>query len=177
LALAHRVRERRDQLFARLAGEWLGAQRRGVRAECHAVARSLGATPEAPATQRFALRAWPPAPEGARLVEVEEAVVRLGAVELRLRRRSAPDGEQGSVRLAADGCELAEGEAELPAPLFAALWSLTMGQPTRGRELHVVDGEVTWELHDGPAPQAVARWPHAAAAPAPPAWLAPFIDA
>src|SRR5262249_37409567 len=170
LALAHRARERRDELYGSLSRKWLGDHTKTLVELCRALAERLGAETLATESRRFALRSWPAPPEGTEEIEIEEGVLRIGRVELVLRRIS----EGGTIRSfciltwdQGDG-DVDIDEAPIDEGRFDALWELTERR-RRARSVRISANDCLWEIKaDDASAVAVPRWPRATTAPHPP---------
>ena len=149
VALAGRVRARRDVLFADLEASWLHARSRPFFVEAATLAEQTGHPAGVPIERerKFLLRALPAEARAGDLQEIEQGWLPGDRLRERLRRLRDGAGERfyRTVKLGT-GVERIEIEEETTAELFAALWPLTKGCRIAKRRYRVPAGPLVWEV-------------------------------
>ena len=152
VAVAERVRDRRDALYRRLV-----QLRPGVKKLAHEVrtlAEALGGTaPGVEIEKKYLLRAMPalngPEVEAVEAVEdIEQGYVPGTKLVERLRRVRGADGGEKLLRTMklGTGIRRIEVEEECPRDLFERFWPLTAGRRIRKARHKVRAGQLVWEI-------------------------------
>jgi len=182
VALAGRVRARRDALFATLDAHWLHDRGEAFFQEARALAQQLAQVPGVPIERerKFLLRGLPEA-----VAHVEPELIEQGWLpgdRLRERLRRTRDGTAErffrTVKLGT-GLERIEIEEETTADLFAALWPLTDGCRIAKRRYRIAEGPLVWEVDeflDRDLVLAEVELPRPDSAAEIPEWLAPMLE-
>ena len=151
VALAGRVRVRRDGLFADLEAHWLHDRGRSFFIEAATLAEQMGHAAGAPVERerKFLLRALPDEARAGEAQEIEQGWLPGDRLRERVRRTRDAQGERyyRTVKLGA-GVERIEIEEETTAELFAALWPLTAGCRVMKRRYRVPEGTLVWEVDE-----------------------------
>jgi CHAD domain-containing protein len=181
VAAARRVRERRDELHAALARDWVGAGLEAVAADVLALVAALerraGGALEV--RRRWLLSAVPPALADVAPRRLEEGWLPGVRLRERLRRERTPSGERFSRALAqgAGRWRLAL-EEEVSREVFDVLWLIAEERRSSTR-WEVPEGGLTWsveELPEGRGWFAEVRLPASVAQAPMPDWLAPIVE-
>jgi CHAD domain-containing protein/CYTH domain-containing protein len=182
VALAARVREERDRLYAKADATWLGGRGREALAEIAAVADALDrrAPSGVEIERKYLLRALPERVAGAPAKEIVQGWLPGERLRERLRGVRGDDGTERCYRTVKLGLGLVrtEIEEETSHELFSALWKHTAERRVRKRRYAIVEGDRTWEIDEFTDRElflAEVELPHADAAAEPPEWLAPYI--
>jgi len=182
VALAGRVRARRDALFAELDERWLHDRGRAFFEEARALAQQLTHEPGLPIERerKFLLYALPDAVRAVEPEHIEQGWLPGDRLRERLRRTRDGAGERfhRTVKLGA-GLERVEIEEETTADLFAALWPLTEGCRIAKRRYRIADGAFIWEVDeflDRDLVLAEVELPRPDSAADIPEWLAPVLE-
>jgi CYTH domain-containing protein len=182
VALAGRVRARRDALFAELDASWLHAHSRPFFVEAATLAEQTGRPAGIPIERerKFLLRGLPDEARAGEVVEIEQGWLPGDRLRERLRRIRDRGGEHffRTVKLGA-GVERIEIEEETSAELFAALWPLTEGCRIAKRRYRVPVGPLVWEVDefaDRDLVLAEVELPNPDTPMEIPAWVSPVLE-
>jgi CHAD domain-containing protein/CYTH domain-containing protein len=182
VALAGRVRARRDALFAELDASWLHARGRPFFVEAATLAEQSGQPLGVPIERerKFLLRAFPEEARAGDVQQIEQGWLPGDRLRERVRRIRDAGRERyyRTVKLGA-GIERIEIEEETTAKLFAALWPLTEGCRIAKRRYRVPAGPLVWEVDeflDRELVLAEVELPRPDVSMEIPAWVSPVLE-
>jgi CHAD domain-containing protein/CYTH domain-containing protein len=182
LALADRVRARRDALYAKADEQWLGGRGAELFADVEQLAAALDGrgTEDLEIERKYLLRELPERVRGVAANEIAQGWLPGEKLRERLRCVRDPNGAERCYRTVKLGKGLVrvEIEEETTHELFAALWKHTTERRVRKRRYAVTQGDLTWEIDEFtdrdlvlaeielPSEDTVAELPD---------WLAPYV--
>lgn len=181
IALAGRLRLRRESTWRVVELDWLGQQEQRLLSELEDIAVALGrfAAPAIEIERKYLLHGRPPQLDRMPAQTLEQGYLPGERIHERVRRVSGADGVRcwRTVKLGA-GLVRQEFEEEMPERMFEALWPLTEGRRVLKRRYRIVDGDRTWDIDeftDRALVLAEVELPSAGTGVSVPEWLAPFV--
>jgi len=181
LALAGRVRERRDALFAELKRDWLGGRLSDLEEEVKRLLAQLEARAGGrfERRRRYLLTDVPSRAEAVRPLVVSEGLVPGVKVCERVTRVRSPEGERfwRGLELGA-GALGRKAEEETTREVFEALWPLTLGCRLEKERLKLEEVDLVVEVDrylDRDLVLAEVAWPAEAMDTKLPGWLVPYV--
>lgn len=151
MALAARLRERSEQLFAELRADgWIGGAHPFFEQLEEACASLSGPPRGKPEIERkYLLNDIPPLAKDVVALEIEQGYLPGEELVERLRRVRSPNGVRcyRTVKLGS-GLLRTELEEESSPEIFEAMWPLTAGRRVMKRRRIIADGERRWEIDE-----------------------------